>query len=312
LELKWSVSQKRKIANQEKPIFISFTAQTLHESNSLPHNSPINNSTKFLDSSLNPTHFYLFQNSKMSTISTSPPPSNHGDGSTLVTSAELSNTNSLASISSSMPTPIPIDSQNLDDVLSKYNLDISYLYTKYCLVPLETTKKRKASLDSTSNFVSESAPGFAIIRDIIKSTANFLLGLPLANDLLNATVRIEGRLPAIREAIDNNVILPRIKTRQNQDIINGMAHDIEALLNSVQEINAPYVNSYLVTLTFAIHQIGKQVKAAADWYRQQQDRLVRELELRGAQVGVRKSALEQQYQLLNDAHEDVGVRPSLW
>ena len=52
--------------------------------------------------------------------------------------------------------------------------------------------------------------------------------------------------------------------------------------------------------------------AAADWYGQQQDRLVRELELRGAQVGVRKSALEQQYQLLNDAHEDVGVRPSLW
>ena len=33
---------------------------------------------------------------------------------------------------------------------------------------------------------------------------------------------------------------------------------------------------------------------------------------RETQLGVRKSAREWQYQLLNDAHEDVGVRPSLW
>ena len=52
--------------------------------------------------------------------------------------------------------------------------------------------------------------------------------------------------------------------------------------------------------------------ASAAWYSQQQGRLVVALELRETQLGVRKSALERQYQLLNDAHEDVGVRPSLW
>ena len=51
---------------------------------------------------------------------------------------------------------------------------------------------------------------------------------------------------------------------------------------------------------------------SAAWYCQQQGQLVMALDLRAAQLELRKSALERQYQLLNDAHEDVGVRPSLW
>ena len=259
LDLKWSISQK--ITKHGKRLFISFTVQKLQESNSLPHNSLINNSNKFPDSLIHPTQFSVVQKSKMSKFSINSPASDPGNASISPTSAESSGTNSLASKHSSVPIPIPIDSKNLADFHSKYNLDISDLYAKYCLEPLETTKKRKAPLETTtSNFVSASAPGFAIIRDIITSTANFPLGLPLANDLLNAIVSAQGRLPALRAAIDEIVISQRNKARQNQDIINGMAHDIEALINSVQESNAPYINSYLVTLSFAILQIGKLVK----------------------------------------------------
>lgn len=82
-----------------------------------------------------------------------------------------------------------------------------------------------------------------------------------------------------------------------------------ALENSARALD---VEEERITRDIVVARSNADDTTSADWHRQQQDRLVRELELRVAQLGVRKSALEQQYQLLNDAHEDVGVRPSLW
>jgi hypothetical protein len=154
----------------------------------------------------------------------------------------------------------------------------------------------------------------------------FTSALPVSPDLV---VRTDTMTSAVVTQQDNTALLQSFGAMLNAQhgiMMQAITHQQElnasaakrhmevtvqraALENSARALDA---EEERIARDMVVARSNADDTAAADWYRQQQDRLVRELELRGAQVGVRKSALEQQYQLLNDAHEDVGVRPSLW
>ena len=305
LDQKWSQSQKRNFAQNEKPFFVSFTAQTLLKSKRLPQFSSINISNFFLDSEIDPVRISHFQISNMADHKIFP--ASHEDIAQLngnISKNTLLNTNTIS----------PIESENLMAFYKKYNLDITDLYIKYCKEPRLGNSSNMTSYNSnTIPIIAEPViPEISPIWSISSQNTNAHIALPEESVLRAAFVHSNPSV-VITQAIVDLIIMTRTQLRPTEDPIQTVCFILSQCKTYPPVSFPPDIDKCLVTLSYPKSFQSKLAKGSLgipDWSRAEKAAVVETLLQRGLDLVTRKLAHEQQYHLLTAADDSVGARPS--
>ena len=159
--------------------------------------------------------------------------------------------------------PTTFNDADIEAFETKYSLDIAPLFAKYCTeFNLEIgNKKRKDNPNITPAMVHPSAPGFAVIWNLLHSIATSHIDLPEVHALRSAIVKPDQPAPsALTQAIENLVCTPRTQRRSTEDVITDVCDRLKLWRASLPTHSDAVNDNLLVTLNYAAYFLGKLVK----------------------------------------------------
>ena len=226
--------------------------------NTLPHKSVIHRNKLVLNNYIAPSRLSYLQLLKMDNLSND---KSLNDTSSL---PHRGSTNLMLLANPDLPaSPTTFNDADIEAFETKYSLDIAPLFAKYCTeFNLEIgNKKRKDNPNITPAMVHPSAPGFAVIWNLLHSIATSHIDLPEVHALRSAIAKPDQPAPsALTQAIENLVCTPRTQRRSTEDVITDVCDRLKLWKASLPTPSDAVNDNLLVTLNYAAYFLGKLVK----------------------------------------------------